>query len=220
MVVTQDRFVRQRDLVPREKLQNLSASVIGVGAIGRQVALQLATLGVGHLQLVDFDVVELSNVTTQGYASGDIGRPKVEATAADLFRLDPELNVACILDRYRPRLEVADVIFCCVDSISVRSLIWRGHGQRCRFWADGRMRGESLRVLAAIDEVTREQYSQSLFTPAEAQTGGCTNGGTYYGATIAAGLMVTQLVRWLRGEPVVGDQTVNLLAGEWSLNSS
>ncbi len=77
------------------------------------------------------------------------------------------------------------------------------------------MRGESLRVLAAVDEVTREQYSQSLFEPAEAQTGGCTNGGTYYAATIAAGLMVTQLVRWLRGDPVVGDQVVNLLAGEW-----
>lgn len=44
MVVAQNRFVRQRDLVPRAKLQTLSATVIGVGAIGRQVALQLATL--------------------------------------------------------------------------------------------------------------------------------------------------------------------------------
>ncbi len=217
MVVTQDRFVRQRDLVPREKLQTLSATVIGVGAIGRQVALQLATLGVGHLQLVDFDVVELSNVTTQGYGCADIGRPKVEATAADILRLDPDLDVVCSADRYRPRLEVADVIFCCVDSISARSVIWKGAGSRSTFWADGRMRGESLRVLVAVDDATREQYSQSLFDPAEAQTGGCTNGGTYYAATIAAGLMVTQLVRWLRGEPVVGDQMVNLLAGEWSV---
>ena len=88
---------------------------------------------------------------------------------------------------------------------------------RSKFWADGRMKGESLRVLAAVDDMTREQYSQSLFEPAEAQAGGCTNGGTHYAATIAAGLMVTQLVRWLRGEPVVGDQMVNLLAGEWSV---
>jgi molybdopterin-synthase adenylyltransferase len=215
-VVAPDRFVRQRDLVPREKLQTLSASVIGVGAIGRQVALQLATLGVGQLQLIDFDVVELSNVTTQGYGFADLGRPKVEATTDDLRRLDPELTVAGLAERYRPRMELADVLFCCVDSISVRSLIWRGHGQKCQFWADGRMRGESLRVLAAVDEVSREQYSQSLFTPAEAQTGGCTSGGTYYAATIAAGLMVTQVVRWLRGEPVVREQVVNLLAGEWS----
>ncbi len=218
MVVVEDRFVRQRDLVPREKLRTLSASVIGVGAIGRQVALQLATLGVGQLQLVDFDVVELSNVTTQGYASGYIGRSKVEVTADDIRRLDPNLEVVFIADRYRPRLEVTDVLFCCVDSISVRSVIWRSSGSNSQFWADGRMRGESLRVLTAVDDVTREQYSQSLFEPAQAQTGDCTNGGTYYAATIAAGLMVTQLVRWLRGEPVVGDQMVNLLAGEWSMS--
>jgi molybdopterin-synthase adenylyltransferase len=216
MVVVQDRFVRQRDLVPREKLQTLSATVIGVGAIGRQVALQLATLGVGQLQLVDFDVVEQSNITTQGYGVADLGRPKVGATAADILRLDPDFDVECIADRYRPRMDLADVLFCCVDSISTRSVIWKGAGSRSKFWADGRMRGESLRVLAAIDEVSREQYSQSLFEPAEALTGGCTNGGTYYAATIAAGLMVSQLVRWLRGEPVVGDQMVNLLAGEWS----
>jgi molybdopterin-synthase adenylyltransferase len=214
-VVRNNRFVRQRDLVPMETLQSLSASVIGVGAIGRQVALQLATLGVGQLQLVDFNVVELSNDTTQGYALSDLGRSKVDATADDLRRLDPELDVAGLAERYRPRLEVTDVLFCCVDSISTRSVIWKGAGSRSQFWADGRMRGESLRVLAAIDDVTREQYSQSLFEPAEAQTGGCTNGGTYYAATIAAGLMVTQLVRWLRGQPVVADQMVNLLAGEW-----
>ncbi len=219
MVVTLDRFVRQRDLVPREKLQTLSASVIGVGAIGRQVALQLATLGVGQLQMVDFDVVELSNVTTQGYGVADVGRRKVEATAADIRRLDPDLDIEWLPVRYRPRIELADVLFCCVDSISTRSVIWRGTGSKCRFWADGRMKGENLRVLTAVDDVTREQYSQSLFDPAESQTGGCTNGGTFYAATIAAGLMVTQLVRWLRGEPVVGDQTVNLLAGEWCFSN-
>ncbi len=49
------RFERQADLVPRERLESLAVSVIGVGAIGRQVALQLAALGVRKLQLIDFD---------------------------------------------------------------------------------------------------------------------------------------------------------------------
>jgi len=39
------RFARQEGLVPRDRLEELSVSVIGVGAIGRQVALQLASLG-------------------------------------------------------------------------------------------------------------------------------------------------------------------------------
>ena len=64
----QDRFLRQQDLVPRDRLADIKATVIGVGAIGRQAALQLAAIGVPRIQLVDFDVVDLTNVTTQGYA--------------------------------------------------------------------------------------------------------------------------------------------------------
>src|SRR4051812_20557705 len=74
--ISEDRFVRQRELVPSERLAELVVTVIGVGAIGRQVALQLAAIGVRTLQLVDFDAVDLSNVTTQGYSREDIGQPK------------------------------------------------------------------------------------------------------------------------------------------------
>ena len=49
------RFTRQQDLVPLEQLQALTITVIGVGAIGRQVAIQLAALGASHIQLIDFD---------------------------------------------------------------------------------------------------------------------------------------------------------------------
>src|SRR4051812_44808168 len=84
-----DRFVRQRDLVPAEPLAALSSTVIGVGAIGRQVALQLAAIGIRKLQLVDFDLVDETNVTTQGYLHEDVGTAKVQATAAAITRLDP-----------------------------------------------------------------------------------------------------------------------------------
>ena len=49
------RFARQLDLVPTERLAQEPVSIIGVGAIGRQVALQLAAVGVRQLQLIDFD---------------------------------------------------------------------------------------------------------------------------------------------------------------------
>ncbi|MGE3405795.1 MAG: ThiF family adenylyltransferase [Pirellulales bacterium] len=66
-----DRFVRQAELVPHQQLAATLVTVIGVGAIGRQVALQLASLGAARLQLVDFDRVDASNVTTQGYLQSD-----------------------------------------------------------------------------------------------------------------------------------------------------
>ena len=76
-----DRFVRQAELVPRDKLVELDVTVVGVGAIGRQVALQLAALGVKALRLVDFDRVEATNVTTQGYRHANVGLAKVTARA-------------------------------------------------------------------------------------------------------------------------------------------
>ncbi len=211
-----DRFSRQSVLVPRERLAALSVTLIGVGALGRQVALQLAALGVSRLQLIDFDRVDATNVTTQGYRRADCGRLKVEALADALLDLDPDLVIETIADRFRPSQALHDVVFCGVDRISTRAAIWRAVQHRCRFWADGRMRGEVLRVLTAVDEASRTHYGTTLFAQAEAQVGPCTARGTLYTAQIAAGLIVHQFTRWLRGFPGERDQTLNLLAGEWT----
>ena len=52
-----ERYSRQRDLVPAERLAQCRITVVGVGAIGRQVALQLTAIGATSIQLVDFDTV-------------------------------------------------------------------------------------------------------------------------------------------------------------------
>lgn len=209
-----DRFVRQRDLVPAERLQALTATVIGVGAIGRQIAFQLAALGVRQLQLIDFDVVEPTNVTTQGYYDDDIGLPKVAATAQAIHQIDPTITVTTILDRFRPRHETGTVVFCCVDSIETRAAIWRSVSGLLQFWCDGRMLGEVIRLLTVTDTAGRDHYPTSLFTATEAQPGRCTARSTIYTANIAAGLMLHQFTRWLRGLPVESDVTLNLLASE------
>ena len=159
-----DSFQRQEDLVPRDRLADTKVTVIGVGAIGRQVAMQLAAIGVPQLQIVDFDVVDMTNVTTQGYLAADVGQAKVEATAAAIRQLDPAIVVETVQDRYRPRMEIGQAVFCCVDSIDARSAIWRSVGRRCRFWADGRMLGEVLRVLAVAEDVGRDHYPTTLFS--------------------------------------------------------
>lgn len=214
---TQDRFTRQSDIIPKERLSTLTVSVIGVGAIGRQVALQLAAIGVPKIRLFDFDIVDASNVTTQGYAQVDIDQPKVTATAAAIARLDHSIQVTRVQDRYRSRMDVGEAVFCCVDSISARSAIWRSVKTKCNFWADGRMRGEVLRVIAAGDALQFQNYESTLFTQNEAQRGACTSRSTIYAASIAAALMVHQFTRWLREMPVDFDTSLNLLAGEWSV---
>lgn len=209
-----NRFARQEDLIPPDKLAALKLTVIGVGAIGRQVALQSVAMGARNLQLVDFDTVELTNVTSQGYRQADIGRSKVLATAAAAKELDPTVTVQAVIDRYRPNLKIGTVLFCCVDSISARTAIWRSARNHCNFWADGRMLGEVMRVLTAADEPSRQSYARSLFDPSQAQQGSCAARSTIYAASIAAGLMLHQFSRWLRQLPLDADTSLNLLSGE------
>ena len=210
-----NRFARQEDLVPRDRLAEIRATAIGVGAIGRNVGIQLAAIGVPQIQLVDFDVVNATNVTTQGYEAANVGMTKVLATLTAIRKIDPLVQVQVIEDRYRPKVDIGQAVFCCVDSIEARTTIWRSAQRRSRFWCDGRMLGEVIRVLTVADDQGREHYPTTLFAQSEAQPGRCTARSTIYAASIAAGLMVHQFTRWLRAIPVDRDTSLNLLAGEW-----
>ena len=213
------RFQRQQDLVPLDRLQSLTTTVIGVGAIGRQVALQLAALGASQIQLIDFDRVESTNITTQGYLQRDLGHLKVEATAAHIHEIDSSITVTPIADRWRPENSTGEAVFCCVDTISARAAIWRSIQHCCQFWADARMLGETLRVLSTYDQETRQHYATQLFPQSEAQSGTCTSRSTLYAASIAAGLVIQQFTRWLRGVTCDSTLTFNLLASELSVQN-
>ena len=208
------RYTRQRDIIPADRLADLTVTVIGVGAIGRQVVLQLAAIGVARLQLVDFDRVEVENLAPQGYFELDLDRLKVEATA-DLARLiNGELDVQVVPERFRRSLDVGDGVFNCVDSIETRRHIWQAVRDRVRFYADTRMSAEVVRVLVAADVAGREHYPSTLFSAGEAHGGACTAKSTIYTANIAAGLAVGQFTKWLRGFPVDADVTLNILTCE------
>jgi len=209
-----DRFARQRDLVPAENLVDLLVTVIGIGSIGRQVARTLAAIGARRMQLVDFDQVEDTNRTTQGYFVEDIGQMKVAATSRDIVRLDPSIELELVEDRYRPRQQIGDAVFCCVDSIDTRAAIWRSAGRRAQFWADGRMLADTIRVLVAADEIGRRHYPTTLFPASDALPGCCTAMNTFDTAEMAAGLMIHQFRRWLRAMPVDSDISFNVLASE------
>ena len=209
-----DRFDRQKDLVPQERLLREWVTVIGVGSIGRQVALQLTALGVPKLQLIDPDEVTRTNITSQGYLTDDVGRPKVEATGDMCHQIEHLLAVEEIKDRFRPVQEIGTSVFCCVDSIGSRAAIWRSVESRCRFWGDGRMLGETIRILSATPQSGHKHYATTLFPQAEAQTGSCTSRSTIYAASLAAALLVHQFTRYLRDLPIDPDASFNLLAGE------
>jgi sulfur carrier protein ThiS adenylyltransferase len=209
-----ERYARQRDLVPPDRLASCRATVIGIGAIGRQVALQLAAMGIPWLQLVDFDVVEVSNLASQGYLQDDLGRPKVQATGDLCHQINHGLEVREVAERFRRSMEIGNVAFCAVDKIDARRLVWEAVKNKVDVFADGRMSAEVLRVLTACDPASRKHYPTTLFAAEEAYVGACTAKTTIYCANIAAALMLAQFAKWLRRLPVDPDLSLNLLTGE------
>lgn len=110
----------------QKKLKKANVLVAGVGGLGCQLSVQLASMGVGSLKLVDRDVVEVSNLQRQHLYSFDVvGYPKVEAAAMRLSRVNPFIEIVplptSINDRTTGKLlEDVDVVVDGLDRLTPR----------------------------------------------------------------------------------------------------
>jgi adenylyltransferase/sulfurtransferase len=78
----------------QEKLKDASVLCIGAGGLGSPMAIYLTAAGVGRIGLVDFDIVEFSNIQRQIlHYTRDIGRLKLESAAEKLRAINPEVEV-------------------------------------------------------------------------------------------------------------------------------
>ena len=77
----------------REKLRNGRVAIAGLGGLGSNIAVSLARSGVGHLLLVDVDVVDVTNLNRQMYMIPHLGMPKTEALREILAQINPWLDV-------------------------------------------------------------------------------------------------------------------------------
>lgn len=76
------------------KLKNAKVLLVGTGGLGAPMALYLSAAGVGTLGLVDFDVVDRSNLQRQViHGTGDIGRKKIDSAAASIAEINPNVRV-------------------------------------------------------------------------------------------------------------------------------
>lgn len=84
----------QVGLEGQEKLKQARVLCVGTGGLGSPIALYLSAAGVGTMGLVDFDVVDDSNLQRQiVHSTADIGRPKIESARDTLLGINPYLNV-------------------------------------------------------------------------------------------------------------------------------
>jgi len=92
-----DRYSKQRVFLGADRdarLRGASVAVVGLGATGSVLASWLARAGVGHLTLIDRDLVEVSNLQRQIlYSESDIGRPKAFAASEILHRANSQIDI-------------------------------------------------------------------------------------------------------------------------------
>lgn len=210
------RFERQHDLLSQEKLAEQRILIIGVGAVGRQVAISLAAMGAKNIRICDMDIVDESNIATQAYPSQDVGQKKVVSLIKTMRSLDHESNSSFIEDEeaWNPRRYIEynpTIVFSCVDRMDVRRSIFlfcKKNGTP--LFLDGRMLAEMGHVFC-YDSTDIDGYENTLFTDEQAIQGRCTARGTLYMANILANLMVGKMSLALRGLKDSNKYTYNIV---------
>jgi hypothetical protein len=203
--------LRFKDTVPLQKFRRRTIGIAGLGATGKQVATILSVMGHKSVWGADPDKVELKNIGTQGWGPEDVGEYKAVVLQNSL-RSRRSLFLGA-LSRFElmfspPELtkgyQKTNVFFCCVDTMQARTAIWtelgrKGLLQGQKIWIESRIASRVIRIITIPlnDGAMKEYYESTLYGDSEAFQGSCTDRMTYYGAGIAAGLMVSQLVNWL-----------------------
>jgi adenylyltransferase/sulfurtransferase len=110
----------------RERVLAARVLVVGAGALGNEVVKNLALMGVGHLFLVDFDMVEAANLSRSVFfRESDSGRPKAEVVAARAKNLNPAVHLQYLHGDVTAQLGLGvvrrmDVVISCLDNREAR----------------------------------------------------------------------------------------------------
>ena len=85
-------------LTPEERaaLESARVGIAGAGGLGSNCAMHLVRAGVKHLTVVDFDVVNESNLNRQFFFRDQLGQKKVEAIKANLLRIEPDADIRAV----------------------------------------------------------------------------------------------------------------------------
>lgn len=125
-------ILRGFDFDGQEALKAARVLVVGLGGLGCAAAQYLAAAGVGHLTLLDFDTVALSNLQRQTlHADATIGQPKVDSARDALARINPHVSLSTVnalLDASQLAAEIArhDLVLDCTDNVTIRNQLNQG----------------------------------------------------------------------------------------------
>lgn len=229
------RTTRFAGVFNTDRAASTIAVIVGCGAVGRNVALQLSALGVGAVVLIDYDHVSPENIGPQAWPEHQIDKLKVEALAHACSELNGDMVVFTIPDKFSP--DVVDdaiknwvdmglvespeyVVFCCVDCMDTRKDVAQYVAETPQYLAmiESRMGPEQL-FIQTMDPHQYDAWATTWFHSSEASPLPCTEKATTYCAAITAGFAINAWTRLLRGLPVPLVTEVNLL-GQYMLTEN
>lgn len=161
-----EQFSRTELLLGREsmeKLKNSSVAVFGIGGVGSYTAEALVRTGIGRIILVDYDIIDISNLNRQIHATLDtVGMKKTQAMKERLLSINKDLDIEVIDEKYSEDnkdmffKEEYDYIVDAIDMVSSKlSLIENSKRRNIRviscMGAGNKLRPDRLRVSDIYD---------------------------------------------------------------------
>jgi len=126
--MSDDRYLRHSliDWFDQKQVRASRVVVVGAGAVGNEVLKDLCLLGVGTIHVIDFDRIEIHNLTRSVlFSESDVGQNKAEVAAAACKRIEPNVSVSYSTQDFWASLTLTalgtyDALMCCVDNFEAR----------------------------------------------------------------------------------------------------
>lgn len=224
-----DRYDRQKRIQNwrQETLSKARVLVFGAGALGNEVLKNLALIGAGHILVVDFDHIELSNLSrTVLFRESDIGKSKAETAARAIKNLNPDVDIRSIhgnifFDIGLGFFRHADLVISGLDNIAARSHVgiccalagtpfldggmWAGGGE-VRWFTPGET---ACFECTLTDEDRKHAFERRSCTGFRIEEGIQTPVPSTMSVTaVIAGLMTQEAIRFFQGENITGGEAI------------
>lgn len=191
----------------QQALRQVDVTLIGLGGLGGVAALYLAAAGVGRLQLVDGDVIGLSNLQRQvAFCTDDIDKPKAQVLADRVQALNPHVDVVVHDQHFTDTLPDTDLVLDGTDDFDVRFAINKACISAKTPLISGALGPWMGQVGIFAPHLGASCYQCFVpQTPPDAQA--CETHGIVGGlAGMVASLMATEAVKWIAnaGQPLLG----------------
>lgn len=178
--------------------------IVGCGAIGSSVAIQLVRLGAKSFVLYDFDKVEIPNIGVSQYNEQDVGLTKVGALKNHMKRINTMIEVEMIVSKFKYyEGSKDDILVLGLDSMSARMEIVKLLAKcpyKPSFVIDGRMGAEQYQQYI-YNNITVNQYEKDWYSDDESDPEPCTRKATSYCSNMSGSFISNSIKNIVMKQP-------------------